>query len=142
MRPLLALFALTLPSAALADGLTVDAATVPLAPPTARAHAAYVTLTNTGSETRSLTGVSAPGYMMVHLHQSAETDGIVTMTPVDQLDIPPGTTLTMARGGLHIMLMRPETPLAEGGEVPLTLEFANGDTLSVIATVVPLGHGS
>ena len=39
---------LMLPLPALADGLTIENAFVPMAPPTAMTHAAYFTLTNTG----------------------------------------------------------------------------------------------
>lgn len=135
------------PMVALAEELTVSNAFVPLAPPKAMAHAGYFTLTNTGKTARSLIGVSAAGYALSHLHQSAEADGVATMTMVHQVDIAPGQSIAFEQGGLHVMLMRPEASLSEGGTVVFTLEFANGETLPVAATVMKrmLGdhsHGS
>lgn len=133
-RPLV-LAAMLMPLPALADGIMVVDAWVPAAPPTAMAHAAYVTLQNDGTEPRVLTGVSAAGYAMSHLHESRETDGVATMTMLHQIEIPPGAVLTMKTGGLHIMLMRPEAPIAEGDLVTLSLTFTNGETVTVDAPV-------
>lgn len=138
---------LMLPTALTAGELTVEAPTVPLAPPGVMAHAAYLTLTNTGTVPRQLIGVSAKGYAMAHVHRTEVKDGIATMASVDVLEIAPGQSIVFARGGLHIMLMRPEAPLIDGGTVDLMLDFANGETLSVAATVTrmtgdDLKHGS
>ena len=79
---------------------------------------------------------------MSHLHQSADVDGIATMTAMHQLDIKPGQTITLAPGGLHVMLMQPRAPLSLGGTVALELNFANGETVLVDATVVRLDGSS
>lgn len=136
------LAALMLPSVACAGGLTVADATIPLAPPGAMAHAAYFTLTNEGGTDRELIGVAADGYAVVHLHRSEEKDGIATMSAVDLIRLAPGQSVTFAPGGLHVMLMRPEAALHAGDSVTLTLEFANGERLSVPATVMARDNGS
>lgn len=138
------LFALVMalcPVAAFAE-VKVTNAYVPLAPKGVMAHAAYMELTNTGAETRSLIGLTAKAYAMSHLHQSADVDGIATMTAMHQLDIKPGQTVTLAPGGLHVMLMQPSAPLAQGATVALQLNFANGETVSVDAKVVRLDGSS
>lgn len=130
------------PTLGFAGGVTVDEAWVPLAPPTAQAHAAFMTITNEGDVARSLVGVTAEGYRMVHLHLSEEKDGIATMKPVHQIEIEPGQSVVLEHGGLHVMLMGPEGALSEGGDVTLGLEFADGETVPVSAKVMPIGHGS
>ena len=129
---------LLLPHIVSAESLMVENAIVPQAPPTAMAHAAYMDLHNQSDQTKALIGVSAPGYAMAHLHLSKEEDGVATMTAVEQIDISPGQSLTLKPGSLHIMLMRPKGTLEKGGSVDLTLEFANGETVPVSASVMPL----
>jgi copper(I)-binding protein len=135
---------LMLPLPAWADVLTISGAYVPLAPPTAMAHAAYFTLTNAGDTPRNLIAVRAEGYAMAHIHRSEIRDDIATMSPVDVVEIGPGQSVVFEHGGLHVMLMRPEAPLRAGDAVPITLEFADGSTQSFTADVMPRqgGHGS
>ncbi|MEL6644187.1 MAG: copper chaperone PCu(A)C [Pseudomonadota bacterium] len=130
-----------LPTAAFAGELTVEKPMVPLAPPGVMAHAAFFTLTNTGDTPRQLIGVSAEGYMMAHIHKTEVKDNVATMVSVDLLEIAPGQSIAFEHGGMHIMLMRPETMMKEGDMVPLTLEFANGETLAVDAMVTQMMMG-
>ena len=127
-----------LPSVVLAGDLAVEGAIVPLAPPSAMAHAAYFTLTNSGDAPRQLVGVKADGYMMAHVHKSEVKDDVATMSSVDLIEIAPGQSIAFEQGGLHIMLMKPQAPLKDGGSVALTLKFANGETLPVEAKVMPM----
>lgn len=136
--PVLAM--MLLPLAATAGELRVGDAMVPLAPPTARVHAAYMTLSNPGPTPVQIVGVSAEGYAMAHLHRSVIEDGIASMHPVHQLDIAPGASVALEHGGLHVMLMRPQSPLPEGAAVSITLELADGTTLPVTATVTKQSH--
>lgn len=135
MFRLVVLAAMLLPMPVFAEDLIVVEAWVPAAPPTAMAHAAYVTLQNRGAEPRVLVGVRADGYAMSHLHESRETDGIATMTMLHQVEIPAGGMLLMKPGGLHVMLMGPDAPNPTGDFVSLTLTFTNGETQTIDAAV-------
>lgn len=135
----LAVALLLLPLPVCADGLRVDNALVPLAPPSAMAHAAYFSVTNPGEATRHLIGVTAEGYGISHIHRSEIVDDIATMSSVEVVVIAPGQTVAFEHGGLHVMLMKPPEPLAAGDTVDLTLEFANGEDMAVSAKVVPVG---
>ncbi|MEL6169738.1 MAG: copper chaperone PCu(A)C [Pseudomonadota bacterium] len=141
-----ALSLMFMPATLMAGEVTVEAPVVPLAPPGAVAHAAYFTLANTGDTPRQLIGVSAEGYMMAHIHRTEVSGDVAMMSSVDALEIPPGQSVVFAHGGLHVMLMRPTAPLEKGGQVELTLEFANGEAIPVSAIVVPFkdlqAHGS
>ncbi|KMK66309.1 copper chaperone PCu(A)C [Puniceibacterium sp. IMCC21224] len=143
MIRLFAALLIVLPALAHADGISAVDAYIPVAPPGARSHAAYMTLHNSGDAVRSLIAVSAQGYGMAHLHESRVNDGIATMLSVEQLDIPPRGEARLAPSGLHVMLMMPmasSTP--NGAVVTLTLTFANGETLDVPATVRDRDAGS
>lgn len=135
---------LLFPTVVFATDLTVENAMVPMAPPMAKVHAAYMTLTNSGDSAKALIGVSAQGYAMAHLHMSDEKDGVSTMTAVDQIEIAAGQTIKFEHGGLHIMLMRPDAPTVEGQFVNLDLLFADGSSQPISVPVVPLKtlHGS
>lgn len=137
---------MSLPTAVLAGDLIVKNPMVPLAPPSAMAHAAYFTLTNTGDETRQLIGVRADDYVTARIHKTEEKDGVSSMIPVDLIEIAPGQSLVFEQGALHVMLMRPEAVLKEGAKVDLSLVFADGEILFIAADVMPVKamheHGS
>ena len=134
--------ALLAPTLGYAGDITISDAVVPLAPKGVMAHAAYMEVTNTGEVTRSIIGVSASDYAMAHIHQSLEKDGVATMMSMHQLDIKPGQTVIFKPGGMHVMLMKPSAPLELGGSVEFEVEFANGETLPITATVDRLDGSS
>nr|WP_239479653.1 copper chaperone PCu(A)C [Actibacterium sp. 188UL27-1] len=128
------------PAAAMAEGVKIEDAMVPLAPPGMMAHAAYRKLTNAGDATCQLIGVKAEGYKTAHLHQSANAGGVATISVVDQIEIAPGQSVAFEHGGLHIMLMHPVDVAKESDIVNLTLLFADGEALSTPAKVMHLHH--
>lgn len=136
----LAIALLLMASGGWADSLMVHDAFIPAGPPTAKTHAAYMDLHNHSGSVKALIGVSAEGYAMAHLHVSEEKNGVATMSALDQIDIAPHSAVTLAPGGMHIMLMRPEAPVQEGDSVAITLEFADGATQVVIAPVTKRHH--
>jgi copper(I)-binding protein len=89
--------------------------------------AAYLTLeSDTGDR---LIGIETPAANRVMLH-GTETDasGVSRMVHIAELDLPPGETVTLAPGGMHLMLMNLATKLKEGSTFPLILRFeADGD---------------
>jgi len=135
---------------AMADPLKVEDAVVPLSPPTAMAHAAYMKLLNASLSEVEVIGASAEGYAMAHLHVSEEKNGVATMSSVESIIIDPDQHVIFEPGGLHIMLMRPTVELEEGGTVEISLSFADGSTQAIKASVVSRealasflhGHGS
>jgi copper(I)-binding protein len=57
------------------------------------------------------------------------------MSSVTAIPLPTGATVTLAPGGLHVMLIDIRAPLKAGEQVPLMLEFASGARLTIEATV-------
>lgn len=125
-----------------AEPLTITDPWVALAPPTARAHAAFMMVQNTSDAPVTIQGVQAQGYGMAHLHETREVGGIASMAALDQITLAPGAMAQFAPGGLHIMLMRPAAPGEEGAEVTLTLDLASGTRQSVTAPIRRMDHGA
>jgi periplasmic copper chaperone A len=115
--------------------IVVKDAYVPQLPPSAKVHAVYLSITNTGEKTRTLVAVKAKGFMISHLHQTQITDGVSSMHSIHHLMIKPGETIAMEPGSLHIMLMKPSEAALLDGEVILDLAFKDGETITTIAAL-------
>ena len=126
-----------LAGSAAAQELHVMDAWIAEAPPTAGAHAAYVTISNTGDVPGAIVEVEAAGYGAARLHLSEEVNGVATMSPVARLEVPAGEQVEMRPGGLHIMLMGPQDAVDLGDVVPLTLVLEDGAEVPARAEVRP-----
>lgn len=122
--------------AAAADGLRADDPWIPAAPPAARMMAGYMTVINEGDTTVEIVDARAAGFGRVEIHRSYREDGMMRMRRVDVLEVPANGSVTLQRGGLHIMLMAPERVPSEGEAVTLELLDGEGEVvLSVDAAV-------
>jgi copper(I)-binding protein len=67
--------------------------------------------------------------------------GIMSMRAVSEgLIIPAGKTVNLGpQGGYHLMLSGLKSPLMNGAELPLTLNFAKAGPMRVNVPVLPLG---
>ncbi|MCG5243285.1 copper chaperone PCu(A)C [Azospirillum doebereinerae] len=131
---LLALAALSGP--ALADGpVTVTAAWARAGAPTAKAGAAFLTVTNTGAEPDRLVSAQTPVADKAELHTHLMDNGVMKMRAVDSIDVAPGAPVTLKPGGLHVMLMGLKQPLTEGSRFPVTLTFDKAGAVTVEVTV-------
>jgi len=102
-----------------------------------RTTAAYMTITNKGDAEEVLQAARSPKAKMVELHQTKMTNaGVMQMRPVEGgLPVAAGGTLELSRGGNHLMVMGLDEALAEGGELPLTLEFSNTGPVEITVPV-------
>lgn len=99
--------------------------------------AGYLTLENDGTTSQRLTNVTSPDYRMVKLHRSVHKNGIDRMIEREGIDIPPGTSASLAPGGYHLMLMDARHAIAPGQSVTFHLVFASGVSLDLQAIVKP-----
>ncbi len=97
-------------------------------PASGKMSAAYFTLTNLGQDDNALVSLSSSKAKAVEIHMSEMKDGKSTMRQIQQLPVAAGESALLAPGGLHIMLMGLEAPLAEGDAVDFTALFENGET--------------
>ena len=86
--------------------------------------AAYLTLTNNTDDAIRITRVASPQYESVQLHESILQDGIARMRAIPALEIPARQSVTLKRGGKHLMLIRPTAP-----SEAVSLQFLDGDSL-------------
>ncbi len=104
-------------------------------PATVPVRAGYLTLSNTGSSTLTIVGVSSDSFASVEIHRSVQADGMMRMQRVERLSIAPGETVQLAPGGLHLMLMQPRAPTEPGQTRRIEIEFADGSRQNLQLTV-------
>jgi copper(I)-binding protein len=102
--------------------------------PGSNMSAAYLSLTNNSSDSIAVTRVTSPNFGAVEIHTSSIDNGISKMRRADQLIIAAGSTTTLQRGGIHLMLMRPT-----GNSAHASLSFYDHETLllTVDAAITP-----
>ena len=131
------------PGTAAVGDIVIEAAWTRQSPPGARAGGGYALITNTGTEPDVLVGGSAPFADRFEVHEMSVADGVMRMAELpDGLTIPPGETVELKPGGLHLMFIGMTEPPVEGASVPVTLEFARAGTVTLDLPVAPIGATS
>ena len=85
--------------------------------------AAYLVLTNKGGTEDRLLSVRCDFVKAAELHRSMMNDGVMSMSPVENIAVPAGEQVELKPGGLHIMLIGLSRELNAGDVVSLTLVF-------------------
>ncbi len=96
----------------------------------ARPVAGYFALDNATDQPKTLTGASSPACGQLMLHQSLHQSGQERMIMIKQVTLPPHGSLSFTPGGYHLMCMQPASTMKVGDQVPVTLHFADGATLT------------
>lgn len=97
----------------------------------AMAGSAYLTLVNHAAAADTLVAVATDAASAATVHQTVADGDVMSMPPVERLEVGAGATVTMQPGGLHIMLMGLKAPLRRGGTIRLRLTFEHGGELAV-----------
>jgi periplasmic copper chaperone A len=100
--------------------------------------AVYLTLRNPTTKPISIAGVESSVASHAMIHETKTESGQSRMRPHEQLLVPPGQTVKLEPGGLHVMLHGVTQLTAVGQSVPLTLLLADGNKVQVAAVVRPL----
>jgi periplasmic copper chaperone A len=93
--------------------------------------AGYATLANASDQPLVLISATSVAFHEMSLHQTLQTGGTVRMSPLERISIAPHSTLDFEARGIHLMLMQPRETLDPHGEVPITLHFVDGSSLTV-----------
>jgi hypothetical protein len=124
-------------AAAQTGQLTVDNAWARATPGKSETGAAYVTIRSPTAD--RLVAASTPVAKKAELHTMTMSGMVMKMRPVAGVDVPAGQTVTLAPGGLHVMLMGLKQPLHAGQSFPLTLTFAKAGARTVDVAVETVG---
>ena len=96
------------------------------APPGAASLAGYLVLRNPCAAAVEVADVESKDFGMPMIHRTVEEGGMSRMRPAGKLVLAPGESLRFEPGGLHLMLMRPLRPLADGDVARVRLVLADG----------------
>ena len=118
--------------------LYVDQAYIRLSPNPESPSAGYFTV-HGGGEAVTLRDVITEAAVRVEMHDSMMHDGMMSMKPLDSVDIPARATVRFEPGGRHLMLWRVNPAVAATGKITLTFLFSNGDRILVDAAVQKTG---
>lgn len=97
--------------------------------------AAYLTLENRADAPVAIRQFGSEAVQAVELHENMTEDGMTHMHARAILEVPAGGRVTMAPGGLHLMLIGTQRTLAPGDTVRLTLEMEDGRSQQVAVPV-------
>jgi len=122
----------------IAEKVTVTEPYIRAVPPVVKTSAAFMQLQYTGPAEEFLVAAETPAAGAVELHMHEHDDGVMRMRKIPHIHLPPGKTVSLEPGGLHVMLFDLQAPLVEGEKVPLTLIFADGSSKPVEAVVRPV----
>jgi copper(I)-binding protein len=100
--------------------------------------AVYLTLRNPSTKPIVIVGVESSAASHAMIHETKTESGQSRMRPHEQLVVPPGQTVKLEPGGLHVMLHGLTQPVAVGQSVPLVLLLDGGGKVQVAAVVRPL----
>ena len=91
--------------------------------------AGFGRIENACGDAVAVVGVRSDAFADVSLHETRIVDGVSRMRAVPRLAVPAGGSVELKPGGLHLMLMRPLRPLAEGDVARVRLVLADGRRL-------------
>ena len=137
--PAYSLLCLLAAGAALAQqgGVEVENAWARATPGSVRTGALYLTIRSPVAD--RLVGVATPVAQKAAVHLMEMSGMVMKMRPLPALDIPAGKPVTLAPGGLHIMLEGLKSPLKEGQSFTLDLDFAKAGARQVSVRVAAPG---
>ena len=120
---------------ALESGVTIEGAWVRAMPPTQRNTAAYLTISNRGDTALTIVGATTDLSGKAEIHTSAEVDGYTHMEQLHTVALPPGQTVQLTPGGMHLMLLDLEEIPAVDTAVRICLQLSSGDPVCAQARV-------
>ncbi len=93
---------------------------------------AFMTIVNNSKEPDRLISAQCSIAKMVELHETLNTDGVMSMRPrPDGFEIPAGGTVELKPGGKHVMLMGLTDPLKADEIIEITLNFEKAGAVKV-----------
>lgn len=112
-------------------------------PPNAPVSAGYMVIRNGGPESDRLIGGSAPFAGKIEIHSTSMEGDVMRMREIEGgLEIPAGGTVTLERGGLHVMFMELGERMQAGETRTITLVFEKAGEVEFELPVMKVEGGS
>lgn len=99
--------------------------------------AGFARIDNACATGSAIVGARSDAFASVELHETRVVDGVSRMREVAELPLPMGSEVVLRPGGLHLMLMRPVSPLAAGDVARVELILADGRSVGADFEVRP-----
>ena len=99
--------------------------------------AAFMIITNNGSDSDTLLGARSDVSNVVELHETIMEDDVMRMRPIDgqRLEIPAGGEVILKPGGIHVMFIGLNQQLKPGDTFQLALDFEKSGEKTLDVTV-------
>lgn len=124
------------PMSALADGITIENAYARAGSPVAKSGAAFMEISNSGTEDDRLVSASADVAMKVELHTHIMEGDVMMMRQFeDGFIIPAGGSHLLKRGSDHVMMMGLKQPFEHGKEIEITLVFEKSGPMTIVVPI-------
>ena len=104
-------------------------------PPNMPNSAAFMQLKNLTDKPIALVSAASKAAKTVELHEHVNVDGMMQMRQIPKINIPANGTTSLQPGGLHVMLIGLTQKLKEGDNVAITLNFSDGESVTLDAPV-------
>lgn len=143
MRAPLFILALTVAAPGLACGLKVESPWIRAAPPNATALAGYAKFINTADKPIRIVNIESAVFSRAEAHETRVEEGMSTMRPLKDLEIPARGAVEFMPGGKHLMLTQPKRSLNRGDEVTIILKDSGGCAIEakfVVRDAMPNAH--
>jgi len=101
--------------------------------------AGFLTIRNTGTQPDRLVSASSSIARRVELHTHIRDGEVMRMRQVADIPVPPGDSVVLRPGGLHIMLIGLNAAMPVGASIPLSLRFERAGAVEVTLTVEAAG---
>ncbi|MFT4613394.1 MAG: copper(I)-binding protein [Bacteroidia bacterium] len=117
------------------SGVGIIGAWVRALPPTVKNTAAYMTIINESGSAQAVVSARSPVAAKVEVHTTMKVEGLMRMQKLPGLAVADGEAVSLAPGGVHLMLFDLAYSLAPGDEVELCLMLATGQESCTTAEV-------
>ena len=117
------------------EAVSVSEPYVRAVPPGQPNSASFMVLSNGSAQEHALVAAESPAARVVELHSHVMEDGMMSMRRVHKIELPPGATVVLEPGGLHVMMIGLEQSLEPDQEIPISLLFDDGSRTEVLAPV-------
>jgi len=93
---------------------------------------AYLTIENKGTTADRLVAVNFARAKEVQLHEMKMDGDKMMMRQMTGIDIPANGTVELKPGGYHLMLMGLDSPIKDGEQLKMTLQFEKAGKVDVV----------